>query len=58
MEIDIFMKSKDVVDFVLWEYMMLEVVEYGGEGIEIDRNLCLDWIKVGGVVGGSGSGSL
>lgn len=35
---------------------MLEVLECVGEGIEIDRNVSLDWIKVVGLgVGGGGS---
>lgn len=31
---------------------MLEVMDCGGEGIESDKNVSLDWMKVGGVVGG------
>uniref|UniRef100_A0A7I4E9T6 Uncharacterized protein n=2 Tax=Physcomitrium patens TaxID=3218 RepID=A0A7I4E9T6_PHYPA len=56
-ETDISMKSKDAADSVSREHMTLEVVEYGGEGTEIDRNPCSDRTKAGGAAGGSGSGS-
>lgn len=55
-ETDLSVKSKDAGDPASREHTTLEVLECGGEGTEIDRNVCLDRAKVvGSGAGGGGS---